>query len=93
MAVMPLVYPEESCMFVFKLRQYLSIIVFTCRIWAAPPAYSDELWMFVVKLGQDLSYICSLVEFGQCLRRNLKNRGCSWSNWEEAELSLIAFTC
>jgi len=58
MAVTRLVYPEEWWMCVFKLlRQYLSIIVFTCRIWAAPPAYSDELWMFVVKLGQDLSLI------------------------------------
>ncbi len=23
------------------------------------------------------------VEFGQCLRRNLKNCECSWSNWDE----------
>jgi len=25
----------------------------------------------------------SNVKFGQCLRRILKNRGCSWSNWDE----------
>ena len=49
----PLVYPEESWMFVVKLGRDLSLIVFTCGIWAAPPAEPAEWWMFVVEFGRD----------------------------------------
>jgi hypothetical protein len=37
-------------MVVVELGQDLSLIVFACEIWAAPPAPA-EAWMFALKLG------------------------------------------